>query len=714
MVRPKRKAMQATEATSMTKAAARPLPNLWDDAHAASLDEPGLLLYRSNLLGSDLRITNFGGGNTSAKVEMTDPLTAKPVKVLWVKGSGGDIGSMKLDGFATLYLDKLESLKGIYRGLAHEDEMVSLFSHCTFDLNPRATSIDTALHGFVPHAHVDHVHADAVIAVAASANAEELTREIFGGAIGFLPWQRPGFDLGLKLGEMAAKHPEYAGVILGGHGHFTWGETSKSAYETTLRIIQQAADWLAANEKQPPFGGARIEPAAAGKRREVAARLMPLIRGAISQGERKVGHFTDAPEVLEFVNSSALEKLAPLGTSCPDHFLRTKIRPLVLPYDPQSDNIEAIPASLGERLEAYRQDYSAYYQRCKRPNSPAMRDPNAVIYLVPGIGMLSFAKDKATARIAAEFYVNAINVMRGASGVSAYVGLPEQEAFDIEYWLLEEAKLQRMQKPKSLAGRIAYVTGGAGGIGGATALRLLGEGACVILADIDQPALDERLAAVVKKFGKDSAIGLKLDVTDEAGVIASFHESVLAFGGIDIVISNAGIASASPVEDTSLALWQKNMDVLATGYFLVSREAFRLMQRQKCGGAIVFVASKNGLAASPGASAYCAAKASEIHLARCLALEGAAHGIRVNTVNPDAVLRGSKIWAGEWRQQRAASNKVSEDELEEVYRQRSMLKLSVLPEDIAEGIYFFASDLSAKSTGNILNVDAGNAQAFTR
>lgn len=698
----------------MTKAAARPLPNLWDDAHAASLDEPGLLLYRSNLLGSDLRITNFGGGNTSAKVEMTDPLTAKPVKVLWVKGSGGDIGSMKLDGFATLYLDKLESLKGIYRGLAHEDEMVSLFSHCTFDLNPRATSIDTALHGFVPHAHVDHVHADAVIAVAASANAEELTREIFGGAIGFLPWQRPGFDLGLKLGEMAAKHPEYAGVILGGHGHFTWGETSKSAYETTLRIIQQAADWLAANEKQPPFGGARIEPAAAGKRREVAARLMPLIRGAISQGERKVGHFTDAPEVLEFVNSSALEKLAPLGTSCPDHFLRTKIRPLVLPYDPQSDNIEAIAASLGERLEAYRQDYSAYYQRCKRPNSPAMRDPNAVIYLVPGIGMLSFAKDKATARIAAEFYVNAINVMRGASGVSAYVGLPEQEAFDIEYWLLEEAKLQRMQKPKSLAGRIAYVTGGAGGIGGATALRLLGEGACVILADIDQPALDERLAAVVKKFGKDSAIGLKLDVTDEAGVIASFHESVLAFGGIDIVISNAGIASASPVEDTSLALWQKNMDVLATGYFLVSREAFRLMQRQKCGGAIVFVASKNGLAASPGASAYCAAKASEIHLARCLALEGAAHGIRVNTVNPDAVLRGSKIWAGEWRQQRAASNKVSEDELEEVYRQRSMLKLSVLPEDIAEGIYFFASDLSAKSTGNILNVDAGNAQAFTR
>jgi rhamnose utilization protein RhaD (predicted bifunctional aldolase and dehydrogenase)/NAD(P)-dependent dehydrogenase (short-subunit alcohol dehydrogenase family) len=680
------------EARLMTKAAAEPLPDLWDDALAADLDEPGRLLYRSNLLGSDLRITNFGGGNTSAKLTMTDPLTKKPVTVLWVKGSGGDLGSMKRDGFSTLYLDKLDSLKALYRGIAHEDEMVALFNHCTFNLNPRATSIDTALHGFVPHPHVDHVHADAVIAIAACSNAEELTRKVFGGAIGFLPWQRPGFDLGLKLGEMASRHPEYVGVVLGGHGLFTWGPTSKAAYQTTLRIIQQAADWLAANEEQPSFGGWR----------------------KISRDERKVGHFTDAPEVLEFVNSRALDALAPLGTSCPDHFLRTKIRPLVLPYDPDSDNLDALAYSLDARLAAYRDDYSAYYRRCKRPNSPDMRDPNAVIYLVPGIGMLSFAKDKATARIASEFYLNAINVMRGASGVGAYVGLPEQEAFDIEYWLLEEAKLQRMPKPKSLAGRIAYVTGGAGGIGSATALRLLVEGACVVLADIDQQALDQRIEAIVQKFGRDSAVGIKLDVTKEAGVVASFHEAILAYGGIDIVVSNAGIASASPVEDTSLALWQKNMDVLATGYFLVAREAFRLMQRQQCGGAIVFVASKNGLAASAGASAYCAAKASEIHLARCLALEGAPHGIRVNTVNPDAVLRGSKIWAGEWRQQRAASNKVSEDELEEVYRQRSMLKLSVLPEDIAEGIYFFVSDLSAKSTGNILNVDAGNAQAFTR
>jgi rhamnulose-1-phosphate aldolase/alcohol dehydrogenase len=698
----------------MSNAAVTQLPNLWDDTHAARLDEPGLLLYRSNLLGRDLRITNFGGGNTSAKIVMADPLSGKSARVLWVKGSGGDIGSMKLDGFSTLYLDRLESLKDIYKGLDQEDQMVALFNHCTFNLNPRAPSIDTPLHAFVPHRHVDHVHADAVIAIAASQNAEALTARIFEGKLGYLPWQRPGFDLGLKLGEMAAKHPEYVGVVLGGHGLFTWGETSKSCYEETLRIISQAAAWLDAHEKQPCFGGPRVQAVDQARRREVAARLMPLIRGKISKDERKVGHFTDAAEVLEFVNSNALAKLAPLGTSCPDHFLRTKIRPLVLDFDPAANNLDAVVASLEDKLEAYRRDYAAYYNRCKHANSPAMRDPNAVIYLVPGVGMLSFAKDKATARIASEFYLNAINVMRGASGVSAYVGLAEQEAFDIEYWLLEEAKLLRMPKPKSLAGRVAYVTGGAGGIGGATVHKLLSEGACVVLADIDASALGERLAAVTGKYGKDSAIGITLDVTSEDGVASSFTDSVLAFGGIDIVVSNAGIASAAAVEDTSLALWQRNMDILATGYFLVAREAFRLMQRQKCGGSIVFVASKNGLAASAGASAYCAAKASEIHLARCLALEGAPHGIRVNTVNPDAVLRGSKIWSGEWSQQRAASNKVSVDELEEVYRQRSMLKLSVLPEDIAEGIYFFASDLSAKSTGNILNVDAGNAQSFTR
>jgi rhamnulose-1-phosphate aldolase/alcohol dehydrogenase len=691
-----------------------PLPNLWDEAHAATLDEPGQLLYRSNLLGADKRITNFGGGNTSAKVEMDDPLTRKPVPVLWVKGSGGDIGSMKRDGFATLYMDKLEHLKTLYRGLAHEDEMVELFNHCTFNLNTRAASIDTPLHGFVPHRHVDHVHADAVIAIAAAANAEALVKKVFGNEIGFLPWQRPGFDLGLKLGQMARDNPHYVGVVLGGHGLFTWGPTAKASYETTLRIIQKAQDWLDEVNTAPAFGGAAVQALDEAARRGVARRLMPLIRGRIGKAERKVGHFTDAPEVLQFVNSKRLRDLAALGTSCPDHFLRTKIRPLVLDFDPAKGDLDTLVAGLDDALAAYAADYEAYYERCKRPNSPAMRDPNAVIYLVPGVGMLSFAKDKATARIASEFYVNAINVMRGASGVDTYVGLAEQEAFDIEYWLLEEAKLQRMPKPKSLAGRVALVTGGAGGIGGAIVERYLAEGACAVLADIDAAALEEAVARHAKRFGADVVRGVLVDVTSEAAVAEAFDDAVVAFGGLDIVVSNAGIASASPIEDTSLALWQKNIDVLATGYFLVAREGFRVMKAQGTGGSMVFVASKNGLAASPGASAYCTAKAAEIHLARCLALEGAPVGIRVNVVNPDAVLRGSKIWQGEWKQQRAASNKVSEDQLEEVYRQRSLMKLSVYPEDIAEAAYFFASDMSSKSTGNIINVDAGNVQSFTR
>jgi rhamnulose-1-phosphate aldolase/alcohol dehydrogenase len=691
-----------------------PLPDLWDDAHAAPLDEPGLLLYRSNLLGSDLRITNFGGGNTSAKLVCADPLSGAPTKVLWVKGSGGDIGSMKLDGFSTLYLDKLLSLRSIYRGLAHEDEMVALYNHCTFNLNPRATSIDTTLHGFVPHTHVDHVHADAVIAIAASENAEALTREVFASELGFLPWQRPGFDLGLKLGAMAEAHPNMKGVVLGGHGLFTWGPTSKDCYRTTLKMINQAAQWLAANGHGETFGGPRIEALSCVERRDVAAKLLPAIRKRISAGERKIAHFTDAPPVLEFVNSRDLKALAALGTSCPDHFLRTKIRPLVLPFDPVARNLDAVIAALDKSLADYRADYTAYYQRCKRPNSPAMRDPNAVIYLVAGVGMLSFAKDKATARVAVEFYVNAINVMRGASSVGRYVGLAEQEAFDIEYWLLEEAKLQRMPKAKSLAGRVALVTGGAGGIGQAIAARLLGEGACVVLADIDEGSLGETVADFSKRFGKDAVTGVHADVTSETAVDAAFREAVLAYGGLDIVVANAGIASAAPFEDTSLDLWNRNLSILATGYFLSARAGYRIMKDQGLGGSIVFIASKNALAASPGASAYCTAKAAEVHLARCLALEGAPYGIRVNTVNPDAVLRGSKIWQGEWRAQRAASNKVSESELEEVYRQRSLLKRSVYPEDIAEAVYYFASDLSSKSTGNILNVDAGNAQSFTR
>jgi rhamnulose-1-phosphate aldolase/alcohol dehydrogenase len=441
---------------------------------------------------------------------------------------------------------------------------------------------------------------------------------------------------------------------------------------------------------------------------------MPEIRARISAGERKVGHFDDSPAVLEFVGSQQLRPLAALGTSCPDHFLRTKIRPLVLPFDPSANNIDAVVEGLDGSIAAYREDYAGYYARCRHPDSPAIRDPNAVIYLIPGVGMLSFARDRATARIAAEFYVNAINVMRGASTVSTYVGLPEQEAFDIEYWLLEEAKLQRMPKPKSLAGRVALVTGAAGGIGRAISAKLLSEGACVVLTDIDGGALEETRTAFAKAYGADQVRSYRLDVTDEGAVACSFAEAAVEFGGVDILVSNAGISSSAPIEETGLDMWNRNMDILAKGYFLVSREAFRLFRRQKLGGSVVFIASKNGLAASPNAAAYCTAKAAEIHLARCLALEGADAGIRVNVVNPDAVLRGSKIWTGEWREQRAAAYKLAPDELEEHYRKRSMLKLSVFPEDIAEAVYFLASDLSAKSTGNIVNVDAGNAQSFTR
>ena len=683
------------------------VPSLWDNAKAASLDEPGLLLYRSNLLGADLRITNFGGGNTSAKVAMTDPLTKEQVTVLWVKGSGGDIGSMRLDGFATLYMDKLESLKGLYSNIEQEDSMVHALNHCTYNLNTRAPSIDTCLHGYVPYPHVDHVHSDAVIAIAASKDSERLTQEIFGDEMGYLPWQRPGIDLGIKLGKMAEENPGIAGVVLGSHGLFTWGRTAKECYDTTLRIINKAAVWLDRTREKPAFKGAKVQSLSDIERRAVALRLLPEIRGRISKHERKIGHFVDSPEVMEFVNSNQMEALAPLGTSCPDHFLRTKIRPLIVPH-------AADGAALDTLIKGYRADYAAYYERCKHPDSPAIRDPNAVIYLVPQVGMLSFAKDKATARIAAEFYVNAINVMRGASGVSAYRGLAEQEAFNIEYWLLEEAKLSRMPRPKSLAGRVAFITGGAGGIGSAIASKLLSEGACVVLADIDQVSLDEVTAGFAQTYGKDNVRGTLMDVTSEDAVIAAMNETALAFGGVDIVVNNAGITLAAAVEDTTLDLWNKNMSILGTGYFLVGREGYRLLKRQSLGGSMIFICSKNAVAASPGASAYCSAKAAELHLARCMALEGAPMGIRVNVVNPDAVLRGSKIWQGPWRQQRAASLKITEDDLEEHYRKRSLLQRSVFPEDIAEGVYFFASDLSAKSTGNFLNVDAGNAASFTR
>lgn len=691
------------------------LENKWDDALAKGMSEPDKLLYRSNLLGSDMRITNYGGGNTSAKVLQNDPLTGKEVEVLWVKGSGGDVGSIKMDGFSTLYMEKLNALRDIYRGVEFEDEMVAYLPHCTFNLNPRAASIDTPLHAYVPQKHVDHMHPDAIIAIAAAKDSKALTQQIFGDSIGWLPWKKPGYELGLWLSDFCAKNPDAKGVVLESHGLFTWADDAKDCYELTLDIIQTAMDWFALQtEGKDAFGGAIHTSLPVNDRRAAVARLMPAIRGMVSGVQHMVGHFTDSDTVLDFVNAQDMTRLAALGTSCPDHFLRTKICPLVVDFDPANPDVDATLAGLTDAVANYREGYKAYYERCKKADSPAIRDPNAVVYLIPGVGMITFAKDKATARISGEFYVNAINVMRGADAVSEYQGLPEQEAFDIEYWLLEEAKLQRMPKPKSLAGRVALVTGGAGGIGSATAERYLREGACVVLADIDDTALAATAENLTSRYSADVVRTVNMNVTDEAAVIAAFDSTSAEFGGVDILVSNAGIASSAPIEDTSLELWNKNMDILSTGYFLVSREAFKVMNVQDMGGAVVFVASKNGLAASPNASAYCTAKASEIHLARCLALEGAPKGIRVNVVNPDAVLKGSKIWSGDWLKERASTYGKDKAGLEEHYRERSLLKRSVLPEDIAEAAYFLASDLSAKSTGNIINVDAGNVQSFTR
>ncbi|MEH6727716.1 MAG: bifunctional rhamnulose-1-phosphate aldolase/short-chain dehydrogenase [Hyphomicrobiales bacterium] len=691
------------------------LENHWNREHATGMSEPELLLYRSNLLGSDKRVTNYGGGNTSAKVTQKDPLTGKNVEILWVKGSGGDVGTIKMDGFATLYMEKLQALKSVYRGEEFEDEMVGYLPHCTFNLNPRAASIDTPLHAYVPQKHVDHMHPDAIIAIAASENSRELTKQIFGDDIGWLPWKRPGFELGLWLEKFCHENPDAKGVILESHGLFSWADTAHGCYDLTIDIINRAVAWFEQTTAgKPEFGGAKHQPLSPEQRRDVAAALMPAIRGMVSQDVHMVGHFDDSDTVLQFVCSNDMASLAALGTSCPDHFLRTKIRPLLIDFDPANPNLEATLEKLSDSVADYRADYAAYYERCKHDDSPPMRDPNAVVYLIPGVGMVTFAKDKATARISGEFYTNAINVMRGASTVSTYCGLPEQEAFNIEYWLLEEAKLQRMPKPKSLAGRIAFVTGGAGGIGSATAERLLSEGACVVLADIDEAALAKTKANLSARYSADVVRSLIMNVTSEAAVASSYANMAVEYGGADIIVSNAGIASSAPVEETSLELWNRNMSILSTGYFLVAREAFKVLNQQKIGGSIIFIGSKNGLAASPGASAYCTAKASELHLARCLALEGAPTGIRVNVVNPDAVLRGSTIWSGDWLQERADAYGKDTSELEEHYRQRSLLKRSVFPEDIAEATYFFASERSAKSTGNIINVDAGNVQAFTR
>jgi len=684
--------------------------NRWSAAQAQDLSPSGLLLYRSNLLGSDLTVTNFGGGNTSAKLEECDPLTGARTQVLWVKGSGGDLGSMKLDGFATLYQDKLLSLEQLYRGVEHEDEMVGLLPHCTFNLNARAASIDTPLHSYLPFAHIDHVHPDAIIALAASSGGEAATREIWGGEVGWLPWKRPGFDLGLRLRDHVARNSGLRGVMLAGHGIICWGDTSAACYKNTIDLIADAARYL--NERMgrhPAFGGPRLVALSPTERAAEAAMLMPRLRGLMAGATAKVGHFSDDPQTLEFVCSEKFATLAAIGTSCPDHFLRTKIAPLTLDETRLRDI-----AYLEKAIRQYRESYAAYYQRCAGPKDPPMRDANPVVILVPGVGRITFAADKTTARLAGEFYANAINVMRGAEAIGRYLGLDEREAFNIEYWALEEAKLRRMPRPAPLAGRIALVTGGAGGIGAATAVRLLSEGACVMLLDRDADALEQTAQKLKAKAGKDVVRSAVCDVTSEEQVAMAFAACAREFGGLDILVANAGIASSAPIEDTTVELWRKNHDVLAEGYFLTARSAFALMKLQK-GGAIVFIGSKNGIAPAVNASAYASAKAAALHLARCLALEGAPHGIRVNTVNPDAVIKGSRIWDGDWRRERAGAYGIDAGEaLEAHYRNRSMLKRDVLPDDVAEAVYFFASDMSAKSTGNMLNVDAGNAQAFTR
>jgi rhamnulose-1-phosphate aldolase/alcohol dehydrogenase len=684
--------------------------NQWSDTNANGRSDVELLLYRSNLLGSDLTVTNFGGGNTSGKTAEKDPLTGETVRVLWVKGSGGDIGSMKRDGLASLYLSKILGLEKLYQGVEHEDEMVGYLPHCTFNLNPRAASIDTPLHAFLPYAHIDHVHPDAIIALAASSDGEAVTRKIWDGKVGWLPWKRPGFALGLALRDYAAAHPDSRGVILAGHGIICWAETSKECYENTIALITDAANFLNGRlALGPAFGGWIVPPLPSLERKAIASKLMPKLRGLMSGERFKVGHFSDDPETLEFVGSRDFEKLAAIGTSCPDHFLRTKIAPLTL--DPAKTDDESY---LSESLEKYRLEYASYYKRCAVESDPKMRDPNPVVVLLPGVGRMTFALDKTTARLAGEFYGNAINVMRGAEAIGSYLGLPEKEAYGIEYWILEDLKLQRQPRPKALAGKIALITGGAGGIGAATAERLLADGACVMLIDRDVEQLPLVKEQLEEKFGKDLVRTATCDVTKEDQVQASFDSCALEFGGLDILVANAGIASSAPLEATSTELWNRNFAVLAEGYFLAARAAFPLMKRQQR-GSIIFIGSKNALAATPNASAYASAKAASLHLARCLALEGADSGIRVNVVNPDAVIRGSRIWDGDWRQERAGAHGIDAGaELEDFYRKRSMLKADVLPADVAEAVAFFASEISAKSTGNIINVDAGNAQAFTR
>lgn len=693
---------------------------LWDEEEAAKLagDEVALLIYRSNLLGADLRLTNYGGGNTSCKVLEKDPLTGLETEVMWVKGSGGDLGTLKKSGLAALYVDRLRSLKNIYRGVEHEDEMVELFNHCIFDLSSKAPSIDTPLHGFLPFAHIDHLHPDAAIAIAAAKDGKKITEELFGGTIGWVEWKKPGFELGLQLKQCLDENPGIRGIMLGSHGLFTWGNTAYESYLNTLEVIEICSDYLNQNygKKGPIFGGQKIESAAADLRKQQAAALAPVLRGLCSSKQHMIGHFTDDSRVLEFINSNDLDRLAPMGTSCPDHFLRTKISPLVLTLASDADlsDVKALKETLEPAFEAYRALYTAYYEACKHPNSPAIRDTNPVVILYPGIGMFTFSKDKQTARVAAEFYINAINVMKGAEAVSEYTSLPHQEAFNIEYWLLEEAKLQRMPKPKPLTGKIALITGSAGGIGKAIAKKFVAEGGVVILNDMNAERLEEAGKEFASLYGKDSYSTAILNVTSEADIKQAFDSAALAFGGVDIIVNNAGLSISKTIADHTEKDWDLLYDVLVKGQFFITQAATNTMQKQNIGGDIINIVSKNALVSGPNNAGYGSAKAAQLHLSRLNAAELGADNIRVNVVNPDAVISDSNIWAGGWAEGRAKAYGITVAELPAYYAKRTLLNQIILPDDIANACFAFVGGLLHKSTGNVLNVDGGVAMAFVR
>ncbi|MFI6422607.1 bifunctional aldolase/short-chain dehydrogenase [Streptomyces sp. NPDC050842] len=670
------------------------------------------LVERAHRLGSDPRTTNYAGGNASAKGSVTDPVTGRPTELMWVKGSGGDLGTLTEDGLAVLRLDRLRALVDVYPGVEREDEMVAAFDHCLYGKGGAAPSIDTAMHGLVPAAHVDHLHPDAGIALACAADGEKLTADCFGDTVVWVPWRRPGFQLGLDIAAVRAAHPQAVGCVLGGHGITAWGETSEECERNALHIIRTAEAFLVERGRREPFGpvveGCAPLPEAA--RRERAAALAPYVRGLASRDLPQVGHFTDSDAVLDFLARAEHPRLAALGTSCPDHFLRTKVRPLVLDL-PADAPLDRAVARLRELHAAYREEYAAYYARHATADSPAMRGADPAIVLVPGVGMFSFGRDKQTARVAGEFYVNAINVMRGAEAVSSYAPIEEAEKFRIEYWELEEAKLRRMPKPRPLATRVALVTGAGSGIGRAIAHRLVAEGACVVVADLDAA----NAAAVAEELGgPDKAVAVAVDVTSEERIGAAFGSALLAFGGVDLVVNNAGLSISKPLLDTTAKDWDVQHAVMARGSFLVSREAARVMTAQGLGGDIVYIASKNAVFAGPNNIAYSATKADQAHQVRLLAAELGEHGIRVNGVNPDGVVRGSGIFAGGWGAQRAATYGIAEEELGAFYAQRTLLKREVLPEHVANAVFALTGGDLSHTTGLHVPVDAGVAAAFLR